>query len=126
MNMMHQRRSHFLSSILFLVVLLFSRHIAPTVTADDANAATTTSMHRDATDSTVTDAIAPGQQRRELFWSLTFLSKSVLVDFCLLLFIGKHVLFVPSITHNPVIPSHFIFHSGPFERSSMSTNRTTA
>ena len=73
---MYQRRpSRFVSSLL-LLVLLMSSQIVPEVKADDANHATTTiTMHRDATD-IVSNEGAP-QQRRELFWSLTFLSKCI-------------------------------------------------
>ena len=79
-TVMQQRRSsRFLSSLvtLFLLVLLSSRSIVPQVQADDTKAVTATttnaSIQRDATDA-ISDEAVP-EQRRELFWSLTFLSK---------------------------------------------------
>ena len=84
--MIQQRQSsRFLSSLISLFLLALwssssdSRCLVPTVRADDVNTSTTPiqSMHRDATD-TITNEAAP-EQRRELFWSLTFLSKCFVI-----------------------------------------------
>lgn len=85
--------SRFLSSLISLFLLALwssssdSRCLVPTVRADDVNTSTTPiqSMHRDATD-TITNEAAP-EQRRELFWSLTFLSKCFVIYSVFLSFI---------------------------------------
>lgn len=82
--MMHQRRSSrssYPSSScisMLVLVLLVSLLSKQNVQADDMNAVTytttTITAHRDVTDTIITNDASHPQQRRELFWSLSFLS----------------------------------------------------
>ena len=97
-NMMLPRRSQFRSSIMALCALLALVSHGIVVAADER---VTTSTHRDATD---TAAETPEQQRRELFWSLTFLSK------CTCAGINSNTLFPHSTSSSVyiVVDSHIV------------------